>query len=97
MTPHRSQRRALDSTHLPLRPPAFDPVHTLPPELFAFVVNYSEPTDTEILRRVSRNWKTASEYHVSTAWIARKHPELQLRDEFKDSKTANLTYRRHCM
>jgi hypothetical protein len=75
---------------------AYDPVNLLPLELFGSIIEHLDPADTETLRRVSKSWKVASEYHVSTAWISLKHPELQHREEFKNSESANLMYRRHC-
>jgi hypothetical protein len=72
-----------------------DPFKALPLEIAGLVISHLSPLDTELVRRVSKDWKNVCERVVGAQWIKECFPKSGAAKQlFSSVEEANLTFRR---
>ena len=74
-----------------------DPLEYLGGDEVALIISFLTPTETEVVRRVSRLWKAASECHNTGEALRRHYGNFgNMTDGPLDRRAANLRFRRRC-
>ncbi|MCJ1483672.1 hypothetical protein MMC06_003840 [Schaereria dolodes] len=74
---------------------ARDPFQCLDDNVVGTIISFLPASDTEILRRVSKVWKSTSEFHCGNEAIHRHFAHVgETRSEYRTRKEANLYFRR---
>lgn len=74
-----------------------DPLRVVDDDVFALINSHFSATDTELLRRVSHQFKAASEHYNKIAAIRQHFPWATFTPaEVDTDQKANLTFRRNC-
>lgn len=75
-----------------------DPFHVLNDDEVGLIITLLSARDTETLRRVSKLWKTSSEYHCGKRALLEHFPWAASKvNKFASREEANLQFRRYCM
>ena len=74
-----------------------DPFHTLDDDVVYQIISLLPAKDTETLRRVSKLWRSSSEYHCGKVALLKQFPWAKPEiDMSATQEDLNLLYRRHC-
>ena len=74
-----------------------DPLEYLGGDEVALIISFLTPIETEVIRRVSRPWKAASECHNTGEALRRHYGNFgETTDGLLDRGAANLRFRRRC-